>query len=115
MYDADHRLTSRSYQDAHSQLRIDLAYNSDGELSAEARYADLAGTELSGTSALSYDPAERTAAIVHSNASGQVLASFGYQYDSAGRLASETAWENQRDQRRFRAQLFAPATPLRQQ
>jgi RHS repeat-associated protein len=71
-------------------LRIDLAYDAAGNMVSQTRYADVAGTVKVGTSLYAYDGAGRVTAITHQDGAGNTLAQFGYVYDPAGRLTSQT-------------------------
>ncbi len=87
-FDGD-QLASTSYQDGSTQLLVKFTYDQDGNVATETRYSDVAGTQLQGTTQNGYDGNQLTS-IVQKDGSGNVLASYGYTYDAANRLTSET-------------------------
>src|SRR6185437_7559010 len=58
-------------------------------LSGIQRYADLAGTQLVGSTTEAYNALGLVTQITHQDGSGNVLASFSYVYDRAGQLTQE--------------------------
>jgi YD repeat-containing protein len=54
------------------------------------RYADLAGTTAAGSTAYTYDDAGRVTLIRHTTAATPVLVEYGYGYDAADQLTSQT-------------------------
>jgi YD repeat-containing protein len=82
-------LVSKAYQVAHTLLRVDFSYDEDGNLLSATRYSDVAGTQLVGKAVCAYD-ANLVTSIVQTDGGGATLASYGYSYDTAGRLTSET-------------------------
>jgi RHS repeat-associated protein len=88
-YNADGQVTSKTYQDGSVQLRVDFAYDVAGNITSETRFRDVAGTQLVGTTVNGYDD-NRLTSIVQKDGSGNVIASYGYAFDKAGRLTSET-------------------------
>jgi RHS repeat-associated protein len=94
MYDAANRLTTREVGGSGvTPLRIDLGYSNRNEQTSLTRYSDLAGTQLVGTTAYSYDDASRVTAIVNKNASAVTLSYYNYGYDAANRVTSQT-WQS---------------------
>jgi RHS repeat-associated protein len=87
-YNGNGQVTAETYQDATTQLRVDLTYDLAGNVVEETRYNDLAGTQLAGTTQYRYDGDELTS-IVQKDAGGDLLGSFSYAYDPAGRLSSQ--------------------------
>ena len=53
-YNASGQVTSKTYQDANTQLRVDFAYDLAGNITTETRYSDVAGTQLAGTTSYTY-------------------------------------------------------------
>jgi RHS repeat-associated protein len=92
IYNGDNELTSRRLSGGpnSAQLRMDLTYTADGQVSLLSRYADTAGNTLLGKTQNSYDPAGNLTEEKHTNGSNTVLEDFTYQYDAANRLSSET-------------------------
>jgi RHS repeat-associated protein len=91
VYDAANRLTSRQFGGSgQTPLRMDLGYTVRDQIASETRYSDLAGTQLVGSSAYSYDGAERLTHLQHLNGSSSNLANYTYTYDLASRVTSET-------------------------
>ena len=96
VYNSDAQLTTREFATtaggtpANVQLRMDLAYTPDGQVSTEKRYSDTGGVNLVGQTQFSYDPSGNVTEIKHSNASGTTLLDYQYQWDAANRLSSET-------------------------
>ncbi len=88
-YNTDGEVTSKTYQDSATQLRIDFGYDDAGNLTSETRYNDVAGTELAGTTVYGYD-GDNLTSIEYKDASGAVLADYGYTYNAAGQLISKT-------------------------
>jgi RHS repeat-associated protein len=83
------RVVRKTYQDGTNELRVDFAYDDNGNLQTETRFSDLAGTQLVGTTEYSYD-GNRLMEIVYKDSTGAVIGDFSYTYDDAERLASET-------------------------
>jgi RHS repeat-associated protein len=91
MYDAADRLTSRQFGGTgQTPLRIDLGYTVRDQIASETRYSDLAGTQLVGSSAYSYDGAERLTHLQHQNGSSSNIANYTYTHDLASRVTSDT-------------------------
>jgi RHS repeat-associated protein len=89
VYDGN-QLMSRQFNGPDGeQLREDFTYDHAGNVQTQKRYADLAGTDLVGTTQNTYDGDQLTD-IVQTDGSNAVLASYSYSYDHAGRLMSET-------------------------
>src|SRR5207248_861218 len=82
-------VTSKTYQDATTQLRADYSYDLNGNVLTATRYADVAGTTPVGLTQYGY-AGNRLTALQHQDGSGGVLADFSYSYDAADRLTSET-------------------------
>jgi RHS repeat-associated protein len=88
VYDGN-QLMSRQFSGPDGeQLREDFTYDHAGNVQTQKRYADLAGTDLVGTTQNTYDGDQLTN-IVQTDGSGSTLASYSYSYDHAGRLMSE--------------------------
>jgi RHS repeat-associated protein len=93
VYDSAGRLTTREFGGSgQTPLRFDLGYTNRDQLSTITRYSDLAGTQVVGTTAYSYDDAGRATSIVHKNASAATLSYYTYGYDSADRVTQEVRW-----------------------
>ncbi len=72
------------------EVRVDFAYNDRGDRVTTDRFADLAGTQRVGRSAMEYDDSGRTTGITHLDALDAVIADYDYVYDLANRLVQET-------------------------
>src|SRR5205823_2691563 len=84
VYDAANRLSSRQLGGTgQTPVRIDLGYTDHQQLASLTRYGDLAGTIGVGSSAYTYDDAERLTHLVHQNAAGVALANYTSAYDPA--------------------------------
>jgi RHS repeat-associated protein len=92
VYNADNELTSRRFSGGPNgaQLRADISYNADGEMTLLKRYADTAGTQFLGQTQYTNDPIGNVTEIKHTNSSGTVLEDFTYSLDAGSRLTSET-------------------------
>ena len=91
VYDAGGRLTRRTFSGGSlPTMRIDLGYNNRDQLTSLNRYADLAGTQLVGTSALAYDNAGNLTNLQHKDGSGANLANYVNVFDANNRITSET-------------------------
>jgi RHS repeat-associated protein len=73
-------------------VSLNLAYSNRDELTSITRYKDLAGTQLVGTTAYSYDNASRVTSIVNKNGSNATLSYYNYTYNGSDWVASETHW-----------------------
>ena len=82
------RVMTKTYQDANTQLRVNYTYDDNGNVLTESQYSDLAGTNLVGTTQYTYD-GNRMTGLVQTDASGNVLASYSYSYNTAGQLSLE--------------------------
>jgi RHS repeat-associated protein len=82
-------LVQRGYSGPHGQLLLTMSYDAVGNLIGVNRYSNLAGTQLVGSSTYAYDGQGDVTQITHKDGTGNVLASFNYAYDTAGRLTSE--------------------------
>jgi RHS repeat-associated protein len=90
VYDAGSRLTSRQFGGtSQTPLRVDFAYDLRNELTTITRYSDLAGTQVVGTSAYSFDADGRLVNLNHTNGNGTSLDNFTYTYDAANRVQGE--------------------------
>jgi YD repeat-containing protein len=69
-------LVSKTYQDAHTQLRVDFSYDEDGNLVSQTQYAVLAGTQVVGKTVCAYD-GNLVTSIVQTDAVSATLASHG--------------------------------------
>ena len=91
VYDAGGRLTRRSFSGGSlPTMRIDLGYNNRDQLTSLSRYADLAGTQLVGTTALAYDNAGNLTNLQHKDGAGSNLANYVNIFDVDNRITSET-------------------------
>jgi RHS repeat-associated protein len=90
-YNAANQVTSKTFQNGTTQLRVDFTYDQAGNVLTETRYSDVAGTQLAGTTQYTYNAANQVTSILQTAANGVVLGSFSYSYDDAGRLTSQTA------------------------
>jgi RHS repeat-associated protein len=90
-YDLDGRLRRRGYSGPGGvQLRFDQIYTPDGQVLAQARSADLGGTQTVSTSQFAYDPNGNLLHLQHRDGAGNVLGDYQYLYDLADRLAAES-------------------------
>jgi RHS repeat-associated protein len=91
VYDGDNRETSLQFSGPNGQqARLDTTFTPDGQVATLTRYQDTAGTQKVGKSVFSYDPTGNVSDIQHQNGGGAVLSDFGYGYDQANRVSSET-------------------------
>jgi RHS repeat-associated protein len=91
VFDAANRLTTREFGGTgQTPLRVDLAYNSNNQMTTLTRFSDLAGQTTVGYSAYSYDKVQRLTNIQHKNGSGSLLENLTTTYDQAGRVQAET-------------------------
>ena len=81
-------LVAQSFQNGATVGLLSLAYNQAGEMTGMTRFADLAATTLVGSTSLGYD-AGMVDSILHTDGSGNTLASFGYGYDTTGQMTLE--------------------------
>ena len=86
-FDAKHQLTSRS-QSAIG-VRVEYAYNQNGDRSESRRYNAAAGGALVGKTIYGYDFARRLTNENHLLGATTVMA-YANAYDGAGRIQSET-------------------------
>ena len=77
-WNAQGQLTTKTYQDANTQLRLDFGYDTAGNLTSVLRYSEVAGTTLVGSSQYTYSGNQVTS-IVHKDASGTVIVDFASQ------------------------------------
>ena len=90
VYDADNELTSEQFGGTGQvPLRIDMSYDSDGEVLTETRFSDLAGTQVVVNSNDTYNADGEITSLVDRNGSGTVVASFTYTYDLDNRVLTE--------------------------
>ena len=70
VYDADHRLTSRSYVGQGQVLLVNFTYNPQGLVSSETRYDSVSATStyLIATTATTYDLDGQVLSILSTNA-----------------------------------------------
>jgi RHS repeat-associated protein len=92
IYNGDNQLTSRRLSGGpnNAQLRIDLTYTPDGQVSLLSRYSDTAANNLVGKTQVTWDPAGNLSELKHTNAATTVLEDFQYTRDAGNRLSSET-------------------------
>jgi RHS repeat-associated protein len=91
-FNGDNLLTSRRFSGgpSNSQLRIDVTYTPDLQVSQLSRYSDTAGNNLLGKTQNTWDVAGNITEIKHTNAANTVLEDFTYVLDAGNRLSSET-------------------------
>jgi len=90
VYDADHELTSEVFGGAgQTPLRVDMTYDSRGELLTETRYSNLPVPVKVGESIYTYDGDGQITNVRDQDGSGNVIGSFTYTYDLADRVRSE--------------------------
>jgi RHS repeat-associated protein len=92
VYNGDNLLTSRRLSGGpnNAQLRIDLSYTPDNQLSLLSRYSDTAGNTLVGKTQNTWDAAGNLSEVKHTNAANTVLEDFTYTWNAANLLSSET-------------------------
>ncbi len=88
-------LESRQWTDINGaggvdNVRIDFAYNDRGDRIGVERYADLAATQLVGSSTAAFDTLGRMTSLSHRDSAGATIADYVYGYDVAGQLVSES-------------------------
>ena len=88
-YDADNRMSAVQYSEGSTSLAYDYAYDTRGDLASISRFKNSAGTSLVGTTAYSYDNAQRLTGIKETKTGGTVIGQYTYTYDNANRLTSE--------------------------
>lgn len=93
-YDLRNRLGARLWLDADGSgdvddARVDYEYNAAGRVSQINRYSDLLATTLVGTTERTYDLAGRSDLLAHLGSTGELIASYDYDYDFAGLLINE--------------------------
>jgi RHS repeat-associated protein len=94
VYDNADRLTSEKLTGSGSAARVDLGYDNRNELTSLTRFADVAGSNLVGTTVYSYDDAQRLTSIVNKTGAATTLSYYQYTLDNAGRSTQE-AWQSQ--------------------
>jgi YD repeat-containing protein len=90
IYDGADRLVSRQFSDGTTPLRLDFTYTARDQRATLTRYSDLAGTQVVGTTAYSYDDVGRTTNILSTNKFGTAVANYTTTYDLASRATTET-------------------------
>ena len=91
IYDAVNRLVTIQFGGVSQiPMRVDLAYTARDQLASVTRYSDLAGTTKVGTTSMAYDADMRLTTIQFLSATNTVLDTFGYGFDLADRLQTET-------------------------
>jgi RHS repeat-associated protein len=92
LYDARGNLIRRILTQGTNVLRIDQTFDQNGRVLTQTRYSDAVGTTLVGTTTYTHDTLGNVASIVHKDGESTpvTLSEFGYTYDPAGQLASET-------------------------
>ena len=93
-YDLRNRLESRLWYDADGSgdvddARVDYLYNAAGRVSQISRYSDLLAATSVGTTERTYDLAGRSDLLAHLGSTGELIASYDYDYDFAGLLINE--------------------------
>ena len=89
-YDARDLLTQQLWQGTGiDPARVDYTYNSRGDRTAIARYADLTANTLVSSSTFDYDDTGRLTAINHLDGVGGTVAAYNYTLNSAGELVQE--------------------------
>lgn len=81
---------SSSVKNSVAPKRVDLTYNALSQFSTIQRFQDLAGTQLVTTGTFGYDNDARLTSLVHTGASSNTLASYGWTFDAANRLTGFT-------------------------
>jgi RHS repeat-associated protein len=90
-YDARNLLTSQTWQGTGiDPARVEYSYDSRGDRTQTKRFSDLVGTQPVGSSTFSYDTLQRLTGLTHFNGTGSTLANYGYNYNLASILSSET-------------------------
>jgi RHS repeat-associated protein len=89
-YDALNRLTTIQFGGSgQTPLREDMTYTARDQVASQARYSDLAGSNLIGSSALTYDAVARLTNLQHEDGTGANLANYTNSYDVASRITAE--------------------------
>jgi RHS repeat-associated protein len=70
--------------------RVDYQYDAHRQTTEIDRFSDLAGTTSAGKTVQQFDSAGRLTQITHENAVDAVLAQYGYTYDAASQLITQT-------------------------
>jgi RHS repeat-associated protein len=90
IYDGTDRLTSRQFTDGTTPVRMDWTYTARDQIQNLTRFSDLAGTQVVGTTAYSYDDVGRTTNILSTDKFAATIANYTTSYDIAGRVTVET-------------------------
>jgi RHS repeat-associated protein len=89
-YDALNRMTTIQFGGVgQTPLREDMTYTPRDQVATQSRYSDLAGSNLIGSSALTYDAVARLTNLQHENGSGANIANYTNTYDLASRITAE--------------------------
>jgi RHS repeat-associated protein len=91
VYDADERLETQNYAGiSTTQVRVQIGYQANGELSTLTRYNMLGGPSAPiGSTTYLYDAANRATSITDYNGSGTALLSYAYTIDHASNVTQE--------------------------
>jgi YD repeat-containing protein len=90
MYDGDGNLTEEETGGVGlTPLRINYAYNADGEVTGETRYSNLAGTTVVATTTLAYDAAGNITGQIDKTGGGTSIANYTNIYDADNEITSE--------------------------
>jgi RHS repeat-associated protein len=89
-YNGAGQVTSKTFQNGTTQMRVDFSYDQAGNVLTETRYNDVAGTQLAGTTQYTYNGVNQVTSILQTAANGVVLGSFSYTYNLAGQVTAQT-------------------------
>jgi len=92
VFDAANRMTTESLiTGGATQLTMTLGYSNRDELTSETRQDLVNGSMTTvGSTTLGHDDAGRLTSLQHKNGSGGNLANYGYNFDNANRLTTES-------------------------
>lgn len=71
-------------------IKVDLQYNAKRQLTSLQRYSDATGSTSVGKTIQTFDASGRLTSLSHRNAIDAILSEYGYTYDLASQLVSET-------------------------
>ena len=87
-YDSLNRLTTLTQSGTSvSDKRVDFKYTGSNRFETITRFSDLSGSQLVTKSAFLYDSLDRIDQISHTDSSENTVASYNYEFDSAGRVS----------------------------
>jgi RHS repeat-associated protein len=89
-YDTRDNLSALAWSGPGLAASVRLTYDAASQLTQVQRFADVAGTQLVGSSLYRYDVVGRPLSITHQDGPGAILVNYQYSYDLAGQLMAES-------------------------